>query len=268
MMRLVPSPEELPKGSHSLSFYASRPEAARNMASFLKGAHVQGQEAVVFTADDEMLELYREQVVKRVPEMVGAIRKIIGTHTRSTPDGLRPLPEAAEFASAHPEGASMCGDTIPSFLNRRNLSNILVYEDWYESLRPFYHRGLCPYDLAHLPVDRVPEAFSRLAKAHSHAVLSSDPNPGVRFLQLLILPHVENPPKEHLGWLAQAADYGLVQENDHNESFGLTPRGEHFARALMALPAYAQRATEVARKRRVGLPERNGEPVSSRFKPD
>jgi hypothetical protein len=268
MMQLVQTQEELPPGSHSLSFYASRPEAARNMASFLKGARNRGQKAIVLTADDQMLQLYRGEVSKEVPEMMDSFHRILGRHALPTPDGLRPVHEAMDFASAHPEGASMCGDTIPSFLDRRSLPNILLYEDWFDSLRPFYHRGLCPYDLAHIPVDRAPEALSRLAKAHTHAVLSNDPNPGIRFLQLLILPHVENPPKEHLGWLARAVDYGLFNRDRTEESVELTPRGENFARALMALPAYARRATDSARNRRKDLQGRSEERQSPRFEPD
>lgn len=270
MMRLVPSPEELPPGSHSLSFYGSRPEAARNMASFLRGARSRGQPAMIFTGDDEMVELYKGAVSKQVPEMLGAIRRIPGRHAVPTPDGLRPVAEVMEFAAAHPEGATMAGDTIPSFLNRRSLPNILVYEDWFDTLRPFYHRGLCPYDLVHLPVDQAPTALARLAQAHTHGVLSDDPNPGVRFLQLLILPHVENPPKEHLGWLAQAVDYGLVEREEEEEGVQLTPRGENFARALMALPDYSRRATEAARNRRRGTPgrEESDRPSSRTFRPD
>jgi hypothetical protein len=268
MMRLVSTQEELPPGSHSLSFYGSRPEAARNMASFLKGAHHRGQKAIVLSADDQMLDLYRREVSIQVPQMVDALHKISGPHARPTPEGLRPVPEALEFASAHPEGASMCGDTIPSLLDRRSLPNILVYEDWFDSLRPFYHRGLCPYDLTHIPVDRAPDTFTRLAQAHTHAVLSSDPNPGVRFLQLLILPHVENPPEEQLGWLAQAVDYGLVNRDRTEGSVGLTPRGENFARALIALPAYARAATDSARNRRKAIPGRDANARPPLYKPD
>lgn len=268
MMRLVPTQEELPPGSHALSFYASRPEAARNMASFLRGARRRGQKAMVLTSDDRLLELYRRETSKQVPEMVDSFLRISGPHVRTTLDGLRPVPEVMEFASGHPEGATMCGDTIPSFLDRRSLPNILVYEAWFDSLRPFYHRGLCPYDLAHLPVDRAPEAFARLARAHTHAVLSNDPNPGVRFLQLLILPHVDNPPKEPLGWLARAVEYGLVDRDRASESVELTPRGENFARALMALPAYARAADDSARKWRKGPDGPSEAPRSPRFLPE
>jgi hypothetical protein len=250
MMRLMATPEELPPGSHSLSFYASPPEAARNMASFLKGAQVRGQKAMVFTADDRMLQLYQRAVSQAVPEMADSFLRISGPHARPTSDGLRPVPEAMEFASAHPEGATMCGDTIPSFLNRRSLAEILTYEDWFDSLRPFYHRGLCPYDLTRIPVDQAPMTLGRLARAHSHGVLSNDVQPGVRFLQLLILPHVENPPREHLGWLAQAMEYGLIDGDRTEESVGLTPRGENFARGLMALPALVERAEASAGNRR------------------
>jgi hypothetical protein len=260
MMRLVNTPEELPPGSHAISLYASLPEAARNLASFLKGARAQGQSALVLSGDDRMMELYRGEVLQQAPEMSDSLRRISGPHARPTAEGLRTVPEAMEFAKGHPEGASLFGDTIPSFLDRRNLTEILAYEDWFDSLRPFLHRGLCPYDLAHIPVDRAPEALARLAGAHSHGVLSDDPRPGVRFLQLLVLPHVENPPEEHLGWLAQAVDFGLMEQDRPGEAVDLTPRGETFARALMALPGLADAADASARNWREGLggPGSNG----------
>jgi hypothetical protein len=268
MMRLVPTPEELPPGSHSLGLFASRPEAARNMASFLRGARARSQKAVVYSSDDQMLELYRGELARQAPELRDSLRRIPGPHIRRTSEGFRPLSEVMEFAAAHPEGATMAGDTIPGLLDRRNLSQILGYEEWYDTLRPFPHRGLCPYDISHLPVDRASEAFGRLAGAHSHGVLSQDPNPGVRFLQLLILPHVENPPKEHLGWLAQAVDYGLITQDDSGESAGLTPRGENFARGLMALPAFVQRATDSSRSRGRIRQTRDDERRSPRFSPE
>jgi hypothetical protein len=266
MLEVVPTQAELPPGSHSLSFYATRPEAARNMASFLRGARDRDQSAIVLTADDEMLSLYRDAVEKEVPQMLGSLHKIPGPHVRPTSEGLRPVVEALEFATAHPEGASMCGDTIPSLLNRRTLPNVLVYEDWYDGLRPFYHRGLCPYDLNNLPVDRAPDALSHLAKAHTHAVLSSDPNPAAQFLQLLVIPAVENPPEAHLGWLARAVDRGLIDDDrDEGEAAGLTPRGEVFARALRGLPHLAKRAPRTARDRETHVRPGQEDPRSPRF---
>jgi hypothetical protein len=262
MMRLVPSPEELPVGSHALAFYGTAPEAAHHMASFVKGARNLNQSAIVLSSDDRMLGLYREELAQVAPELTDSLRRIRGPHARPTPDGLRPVEEVVVFARAHPEGATMSGDTIPSFLNRQSLDSILAYEEWFDSLRPFLHRGLCPYDLAHIPIDRVPEAIGRLATAHSHGVLSQDPHPGIRFLQLLVLPHVENPPPEHLGWLAQAVDYGLIDHEEDDESAELTPRGETFARALMALPTFAQRATDTAGQRRRVPPRGDREPVA------
>jgi hypothetical protein len=243
MMRLVGTPEELPPGSHSISLYATRPEAAHNMASFLKGAQDRRQSAMILTADDEMLSLYREVVSKEVPEMLGALRRIEGPHIRPTADGWRPVDEVGAFASAHPEGATMCGDTIPDLLSRRTLASLLAYEDWFDGLRPFYHRGLCPYNLSAIPVDRASQALVGLSRAHTHAVLSKDPDPATQFLQLLVLPLVENPPKEHLGWLARAVDRGLVEEHRGDDGpVTLTSRGENFTRALRGLPALTRGA--------------------------
>ena len=268
MMRLVHEPEDLPVGSHAVSFYGAPPEAARGIASFLKGAHDRKQTAIILTSDDRMLELYRREVSQRVPAMLNALRRIPGPHVRPTAEGLRPVPEAMEFVVAHPEGATMAADTLPGILDRRTLPDILAYEGWFDGLRPFRHRGLCPYDLSRLPVDRAPETLGRLARAHSHGVLSSDPNPGVRFLQLLVLPHVENPPAEHLGWLARAVDFGLMEERPQEETVGLTPRGEDFARALLGLPDYVQEAAAAAQsRRRPHLEPELGTP-SSGFRPE
>lgn len=267
MMEIVASPGEFPAGSHALGFYSSRAEAARNMASFLKGAQERDQEAIVLTADDEMAKLYRDAVEREVPQLLGVIHRIPGPHVRSTGDGLRPVQEVLDFAANHPGGATMSGDTLPGLLNRSTLPNILVYEDWFDSLRPFYHRGLCPYDLNHIPVDRAPEAFSRLAQAHTHGVLSNDPDPSAQFLQLLILPAIENPPETHLGWLARAVDNGLIREDqEEGKAAGLTPRGETFVRALRAFPAISRRRPRTARDRETridrGAPE-PGFPQSS-----
>ncbi len=249
MMRLVTNPEELPTGSHAIALYGSAPEAARHMASFLKGAHDRRQPAMVLTSSDRMMELYRGEVARRAPAMLGSLRRIPGPHARPTSEGMRPVPEVMEFAAAHPEGATMCGDTLPGILTRKTLPEILAYESWFDGLRPFQHRGLCPYDLSRIPVDQAPEALGRLARAHSHGVLSSDPNPGVRFLQLLVLPHVENPPSEHLGWLARAVDYGLMDERPDQRAVELTPRGESFATALLGLPEYVRNAAAQAQGR-------------------
>lgn len=263
-MRLVDRPEELPNGSHSLGFYASSSEAARNVAGFVKGAHDRGQKALVVTSDDRMLALYRKELGRRAPALVDSVRRIEGPHARPTPDGWRPVPEVMRFASAHPEGATMCGDTLPGALDRATLPSILAYESWFDGLRPFQHRGLCPYDISRIPVDRAPEALAKLAGAHTHAVLSDDPSPGVRFLQLLILPHVENPPSEHLGWLAKAVDYGLMNERPKEEAVELTPQGESFAMALLGLPGYAVEAETAARNRRRAASAGDPKPRRSR----
>jgi len=269
MIELVTKPAELPSGSHSLSFYANRPEAAQDIANFLRGASDRGQTAMVLTADDEMMSLYQDAVEREVPQMLKALRRIDGPHVRSTEEGLRPIPEVLEFASSHPEGMTMCGDTIPDLLNRRTLPNVLAYEDWFDSLRPFYHRGLCPYDLNNFPVDRVADAFTGLAAAHTHGVLSTSPDPSAQFLQLLILPVVENPLESHLGWLARAVDRGLIDEDQPDgHAAELTPRGETFARALRALPNLTKRVPRTGRDRESGIPRGREDPRSPRLTPE
>jgi len=246
MTQLVRRHEDLPAGSHSLSLYASPVEAARSIAGFLKGADELGQKALVWTSSEKMQDLYRAEVARRAPDLMDAVRRLPGPHVGSTPAGLRPIHEVMDFATANPGGVTLCGDTIPTILNRRSLPSILAYEDWFDGLRPFQHRGLCPYDLARFPIDQAPDAFRRLIGAHTHAVLSNDPSPGIRFLQLLVLPHVENPPEENLRWLTHAIDYGLIEQQRGGGPVDLTPRGRDFARALLALPAYARAARDAA----------------------
>jgi hypothetical protein len=251
-MQLVKDPEELPDGSHSVALYGTWPEAARQMGGFLRGAQSRRQAALVVSCDDQRLGLYRHELARRAPSMVGSLRKIPGLHTQRTPDGLRPLPEILEFAAAHPEGATMCGDTLPGFLDRRTLPEILSYEGWFDRLRPYQHRGLCPYDLSRIPVDRAADALAQLAAVHTHGVLSVDADPAVRLLQLLVLPHVENPPDEQLVWLARAVDHGFVSEDRTGGDVALTPRGENLALALRGLARYARSATAAAEARRSG----------------
>jgi len=266
MMELVSSPAEFPPGSHSIGFYGSRPEAAHNIASFLRGAHDHHQDAIVLTADDDMMSLYREAVQREVPQLLNSLHRIPGPHIRSTADGFRPVDDAMDFAQAHPGGASMCGDTIPDLLSRQTLPNVLVYEDWFDSLRPFYHRGLCPYDLNNFPVDRASEAFTRLTKAHTHGVLSRDPEPSTQFLQLLVLPAVENPPEAHLGWLARAVDRGFIDDDqDEGQAANLTPRGEVFARALRGMPTFARKLPRTGRDRETRVVRGQEDPRSPRF---
>jgi hypothetical protein len=232
-MELVAAPADLPTGSHAISFYANASEAATRVASFLKGAERRGQSGLVLTDDDGMATLYRQAIEIEAPRMADALRRIPGPHLRPTDRGFRPVEEVGAFVAAHPDGVSMCGDTIPRMMDRNQLRPLLAYEHWFDSLRPFPHRGLCPYDVNRFPVDRAAEAFTDLVKSHSHAVLSTAPDPSAQFLQLLLVPLVDNPTEAQRGWLLRATDLGLIEEpREEGRAPGLTPRGEQFARAL------------------------------------
>ena len=237
MTRWVATTEELPTGTHALAFYASRAEAARNIASFLKGGANRAQPGAVWTDSDEMLHLYRQEVARVAPTMQDSFHRLSGAHTEPTPEGRRPLPQIVSYLAGFPDGVTTVGDTIPHYLDRENLAEYLDYERWFDSQRPFAHRGLCPYDMTALPVDQAAKALLGLARAHSHAVLSEDPTPGVRLLQLLIAPQLENPPRWLTVWLNRAADARLIEFGISGETATLTLRGAQLARALLAMRA-------------------------------
>jgi hypothetical protein len=235
MVELLPDTREIAPGAHAIEFYATPSEAARNMARFLRGADDFHQPAIVLTADDAQLARYRAAAAEIAPAMAGSFRRIPGLHTYSTRDGRRPDPSAMQFAAEHPGGASLCGDTISSDLNDRNVGEYLAYEAWFDQLRPFPHRALCPYDLTRIPIDRASEALRELTRHHTHAVLSDDPNPGVQLLQLLLVPLLDRPPAPQRVYLDRAIAERLVERRGRDDVVGLTLRGEQLVRALVGL---------------------------------
>jgi DcmR-like sensory protein len=237
MTVLVPSTEEAPAGSHVLSFYASDSEAAESVAGFLRGARGLGQPAIVLTSDAHRLNLYESAVARRVPQMAGVFRLVSGPHLHLTPEGLRPPEEVEAFTNAHARGASTCSDAIPDVLTRENLDTYLEYERWYDTLRPYVHRGMCPYDVTRLPVDLASWALQELADVHSHVVLSRDPSPAVQLLQLLVVATAENPAAAQRDSVDRALTRGVVQRGGPNERLELTPRGENLVRALLTFPS-------------------------------
>jgi len=235
MVELLSDTREIAPGAHAIEFHASPTEAARNMARFLRGADDHHQSALILTADDAQLARYRAAAAEIAPAMAGSFRRIAGLHTYATADGRRPDPSAMQFAADHPRGASLSGDTISGDLNRRNLEEYLAYEAWFDRLRPFPHRALCPYDLTQLPLDRASEALRELVRHHTHAVLSDDPNPGVQLLQLLLVPLLDRPPEPHRVYLERAIAERLVERRGRDDVVGLTLRGEQLVRALVGL---------------------------------
>lgn len=131
----------------------------------------------------------------------------------------------------------------PSFLDQPSPPAILDPEEWFDGLRPFRHRGLCPYDLARLLLEHASVVLRRLARAHSHLVLSHDSSPAVRSVHLLFLPRVESPPEENFRWLAHFVDYGLIAQSRNEAPVDLAPRGRDFARVLLGLPRYLRGIT-------------------------
>jgi MEDS: MEthanogen/methylotroph, DcmR Sensory domain len=235
MTALASSAADLPGGSHSVALFASPPEAARHVAGFLRGARDLGQPAIVVTSEEEQLRDYQDAVRAVAPEMERVFELVPGPHTRPTPDGFRPSDAITRFAADHPTGASMCGDTIPRYLDRGNLAAYLRYEAWLDTLRPYPHRALCPYDLTRIPLERAAEALDRLARTHSHALLSDDPNPGVRLLQLLVVPHLDTAPEDQRVYLRRAMAARLFATRGTGKRLGLTLRGEQLVRALVGL---------------------------------
>jgi hypothetical protein len=231
--------EHLAPGSHAMSLYASADEEDRNLLGFLAGADAFGQASLWLTGTPEgdRMRRCRAELARRAQNAPTRIVQLAGSHTRATPQGLRPLDDALAFAAAHPEGATLVGDTIPTYLTGETLPDYLAYESWFDRLRPFPHRALCPYDLSRVPLGRATEAIVGLALRHSHVVLSDDPRPEVRLLQLLIIPHVPNPPLGQRMALERAIEHRLLRPTGTPEVVGLTLRGEQLIRALRHRPA-------------------------------
>lgn len=234
MTHWVAHPEELPTGTHALALYGSHAEAARFIGGFLVGGANRSQPGVVWSDSEEMMRLYRQEVARAAPAMDVVYQRLSSPHTEATPDGRRPLPQILTYLAGFSDGVSTVGDTIPHYLDRENLAEYLDYERWFDSQRPYAHRGLCPYDLTRLPVDQAAKALLALARSHTHAVLSEDAAPGVRLLQLLIAPQLDNPPRWLTVWLGRAVDHGLIELGVSGETATLTLRGAQLARALLA----------------------------------
>ncbi|MCI4322406.1 MAG: MEDS domain-containing protein [Thermoplasmata archaeon] len=232
----LPTAEAAPPDSHTLSFHASPSEAAGTVAAFLKGAAECSQPGIVFTSREEMLRRYQAEVHRIAPELEVAFRQLAGPHVHETSDGLRPPDEVMALAAAHPTGVSMCGDTLSQFLSEQNLPEVLAYETWYESLRPFPHRGLCPYDLSSLPTRDLDRTLTQLVGAHSHVVLSHDPRPHVQLVQMLVTPLVRDPPPGSWEVLERAMDQGLIEWSGRGPAtVGLTIQGVRFAEVLRGI---------------------------------
>ena len=237
MTQWVANASDLPPGSHALSFHASLDEAVRTMADFLLGAHYYNQPARVYTDNDERWRRYRDAVSVESPWLADAVQRIPGPHTCPTPDGRRPVEAAMAFANDHPNGATLAGDTIPDAFDRGSAPEYLRYEAWFDGLRPFRHRAMCPYDLVRMPVVGSGELIRGLLANHSHVVLSSDARPAVRLVQLLALPSLDEAPREWARWIDRARDRGLIDRSRTPDApVALTMRGSLAVRALRALP--------------------------------
>jgi hypothetical protein len=226
--------EQVPPGAHAMALYGSSDEGERAVLGFVAGAERFAQPALWLTgmSDAERLRRCRAELDQRAPHGERTIVPLRGPQIRETPQGLRPLDDALAYAAAHPAGATLVGDTIPTYLTGDTLGGYLEYERWFDRLRPFPHRALCPYDLSRLPLLRAPAAIVGLALRHSHLVLSDDPRPAVRLLQLLVIPHLPNAPPVQRVAVDRAIDHRLLRRTGGEDVVGLTLRGEQLVRAL------------------------------------
>lgn len=236
MPELLPSPQELPAGAHGIALYASPAEAARQMARFLRGARDLAQPerySPRTTTSSASTRTPWARSRRRCGRSSTAspvrtpIRPRTGSARRRQPCSLRP---------PIPRARACVGTRSPATSTGPISDRYLRYEAWFDSLRPFRHRAMCPYDLTRLPLDRATEAFARLASAHTHAVLSDDPNPGVRLLQLLLVPHLDRAPVAQDVYLRRAIDARLIAPRPGTRDVvGLTLRGQQLVRALVGL---------------------------------
>ena len=219
----------VPVGSHCISFYASREEAADQAVEFLAGSPA-GQAASYWVGDDRLKQTYREKLLLRAPDRYGSVKVLETGQVRPVDGKLRPVDEVQAFVTAHPEGVTAGGDTITQHWSAETVPDYLEYEAWFDERPRESSRFLCPYDLRRVPGDDAPETLRKLGARHSHVVLSSSPDPAVRLLQLFLFPTPADLPPELLGTLDWAEGKGLIGSVDPSEEISLTDAGTEVVR--------------------------------------
>jgi hypothetical protein len=219
----------LPVGSHCISFHASQEEATDHAVDFLAGSPP-GQAASYWVSDSAQQVACQEKLAVRAPSQVGCVRVLEEEQVRPTNGHLRPIDEVLRFVGSHPEGVTGGADTLSQRLTPGNVPDHLEYEAWFDRQPRDGSRFLCPYDLRRIPPDDAPATLRELGAHHSHAVLSSSPEPAVRLLQLFIFATPAELPPEldpTFGWAVRS---GLIEVHGPTEEFTLSESGNQVVR--------------------------------------
>ena len=187
MPRVVADLIHLPMGSHCIAFYASQDEGAETAAEFLAGTP-EGQAAAFWVADTALQSYYRDRVEEISPRHVGCVLVLDGEQVESDEGKLRPVDEVRTFVASHPDGVTGGADTISRYWTPGTFPEHVEYEAWFDAQPRDGSRFLCPYDLRRVPASEAPGLLRELGRHHSHASLSSSPEPAVRLLQLFVFP--------------------------------------------------------------------------------
>ena len=214
----------LPLGSHCVSFHASREEAAAHATDFLAGSPP-WQAAAYWVADPDLRARCQDLLAARAPHQVGCVMVLEKEQVHPIDGRLRPVDEIQHFVGSHPDGVTGGADTISEYWRPENVPEHLEYEGWFDQQPRDHSRFLCPYDLRKVPPEEAPKILRQLGAHHSHAVLSSSPEAGVRLLQLFVFATPSEVPSEIAESLEWALREGLVAVGDPPEPLSLTDEG-------------------------------------------
>ncbi len=230
MPTIVARLTELPVGAHCLGIHVGEAEGAAQAADFVAGAPDR-QPASFWVSDERRQQEYRETMGRVSPQQVGCVAVLPSEQVAPVAGVLRPVDEISRFVAGHPEGVTAGADTIDRHWTAATIPDYLEYEEWFESQRGDRSRFLCPYDLRRIPPEAAPELLRGLGSHHSHVVLSENPEPAVRLLELFIFGRPDALPPALEPTLAWARARGYLGAGRAEEEFSLTPEGERLIRA-------------------------------------
>jgi hypothetical protein len=222
---IVGSLAHLPIGTHCVSFYVSREEAASHAVDFLAGTP-NGQASSYWVPDRETVTYYQNRLSNQAPEQSRAVHFLATEQVQEREGRLRPIDEVLEFVNAHPEGVTSAGETLTRYWTPETVPEHLEYEAWLGQQPRSKSRFLCPYDMRRVPAEQAPEILRTLGTHHSHALLSESTEPAVRLLQLFVFataPDVPGALEPTLGW---AVRNRLLEFQGAHYELGLAPKGE------------------------------------------
>ncbi|HEV2519308.1 MAG TPA: hypothetical protein VGX00_01635 [Thermoplasmata archaeon] len=221
--------EELPAGSHCLSFHVDRLEAREHAIAFLAGAPA-GQAATYWVTSDEQKRFYEAALASRSPGQLGCVAILDHEQVERAEGRLRPAAEVRSFLALHPDGVTAAGETITQYWTPGCISDHLEYEAWFQDQPNENSRFLCPYGLPTIAGDRAVEVVRSLGAHHSHIALSKSQHPAVRLLQLFVFPSLSEISPQLVPIKEWAISEGYVEIVEDRPDLSLTEAGERVVR--------------------------------------